>query len=763
MAAKTGSYRPPRAGKYTPTAPMRHATAKSMRKMAADLKTRHPDLGSSEHVTDAAKALDRGDHEAAIRHLNAAIGNMTPQSLRRHGLLTDDQHDDAKRSMDAIHRHLLLVKDVQETHQRNQQLPYAGDQHDDDLTVAPTARQPGRTAMNAPGAQNDGGSDPNTARPQQVTSEARTKQIAASSSGDLTVTLELAGPKGYIHGWKFVGPGKPRDPGYKPPAQPGGEKSEFHSATYSPGSSTPTKAWHGTEAAARKGSGSVPAKYKEHVDVYQRDVQEHSNLADIIRSVELSAQTARLAVQPHPFGKPGGPGLWNVKGMQLPPYVQNIAHALLRTGRAKDLGSAIAIARAATRKWEHGKNTRPEVRAASAGADAEWRSKQAIAHAHANAQLAAKVIELVGPKGYVHGFKYVGGPGLPSPAAKRAGLPKADRATIAASKRTQFAAARGTMTAPAGSHGHAEELRNLAREADRHQGENYASVHNSREGMTTDTALQTNAGLSKTGPTESDTARALRRSAQMIDAGQPSLARLHSGFIRSQANSELLNPGYASKLNAAAAKLEQLPRGQGLAATPPATAAFRQRTGQAQRYAGSMGFSNAAIAAKVIELTGTSAGAAKDPRTVTGQFGQGGQKNQKPDAHQQHVAHVQHLKTVAGKRAAINGQISSNNKKISALVKQRQSYQSALASASGKTSSGQSGSKTSSNATTASSTPASTSSTASSSSASSTSGSSASASGMSTSQISSQITAINSQIKALQAANAKLAAQAKAL
>jgi hypothetical protein len=97
--------------------------------------------------------------------------------------------------------------------------------------------------------------------------------------------------------------------------------------------------------------------------------------------VELSADTGALAVTPHPFGKPGGPGLWGVKNMQLPPYVQNIAHALLRTGRAKTIGQAIAMARAATKRWLHGKNTKPEVRAASGASDAEWRAKQAVAHA----------------------------------------------------------------------------------------------------------------------------------------------------------------------------------------------------------------------------------------------------------------------------------------------------------------------------------------------------------------------------------------------
>jgi hypothetical protein len=105
---------------------------------------------------------------------------------------------------------------------------------------------------------------------------------------------------------------------------------------------------------------------------------------DVLHAIELSADTGRLASTPHPFGKPDGPGLWGVKGMELPPYIQNIARALLRKGRAKNLSQAIAMAKGATARWATGKNTRPEVRAASAETNASWAAKQARAHAHAN-------------------------------------------------------------------------------------------------------------------------------------------------------------------------------------------------------------------------------------------------------------------------------------------------------------------------------------------------------------------------------------------
>jgi hypothetical protein len=106
---------------------------------------------------------------------------------------------------------------------------------------------------------------------------------------------------------------------------------------------------------------------------------------DLDQAIQLSAETGRLATEHHPFGKPGGPGLWGVKGMELPPYIQNIARALLRTGRAKTLSQAIAIARGASKRWAAGGgNVRPEVRAASAATSADWSAKQARAHAHAN-------------------------------------------------------------------------------------------------------------------------------------------------------------------------------------------------------------------------------------------------------------------------------------------------------------------------------------------------------------------------------------------
>lgn len=90
---------------------------------------------------DAADALGRGDHDAAIRHLNAAVANLTPQSLIRSGITNDDDHIAAKQSMDAVHRHVLKVKDLR-----------------DGYTAGPGAGRAGPALANQPNEYDDDGS-----------------------------------------------------------------------------------------------------------------------------------------------------------------------------------------------------------------------------------------------------------------------------------------------------------------------------------------------------------------------------------------------------------------------------------------------------------------------------------------------------------------------------------------------------------------------------------------------------------------------------
>jgi hypothetical protein len=98
----------------------------------------------------------------------------------------------------------------------------------------------------------------------------------------------------------------------------------------------------------------------------------------------MSAETAALAVTPHPLGKPGGPGLFGDKALSLPPYVQNIAHSLMEK-RGMDKSKAIQVALGTVKNWASGQGAvRPEVRAAATTALAQWEAAKAKAHATPN-------------------------------------------------------------------------------------------------------------------------------------------------------------------------------------------------------------------------------------------------------------------------------------------------------------------------------------------------------------------------------------------
>lgn len=68
--------------------------------------------------------------------------------------------------------------------------------------------------------------------------------------------------------WTFVGDG-PEPADYHPGPQPGKKVSRFHSRTRLTDGNH-VFAWHDSLPAARKGTSSIAAKYKSHVDVYER-------------------------------------------------------------------------------------------------------------------------------------------------------------------------------------------------------------------------------------------------------------------------------------------------------------------------------------------------------------------------------------------------------------------------------------------------------------------------------------------------------------
>ena len=108
-----------------------------------------------------------------------------------------------------------------------------------------------------------------------------------------------------------------------------------------------------------------------------------SRLIDELLPLEFSKETGRLSVTPAPIGKYG---LWHVKGMQFPPYFQNVRNALIRNGHS--VAEASQITWAAIRRWAHSQKTggekghvHPEVIAAARKALAGIAADQARAHA----------------------------------------------------------------------------------------------------------------------------------------------------------------------------------------------------------------------------------------------------------------------------------------------------------------------------------------------------------------------------------------------
>jgi uncharacterized protein len=92
-----------------------------------------------------------------------------------------------------------------------------------------------------------------------------------------------------------------------------------------------------------------------------------------------TAQTAIASTVHHPFGSPAGPGLFSVKGLQLPAYIQNVAHAL-GLPESQAIHEAVGI----VQNWAaghdgHGHKVTPEVQAAAVKAIAEWEADKAAA------------------------------------------------------------------------------------------------------------------------------------------------------------------------------------------------------------------------------------------------------------------------------------------------------------------------------------------------------------------------------------------------
>lgn len=102
-------------------------------------------------------------------------------------------------------------------------------------------------------------------------------------------------------------------------------------------------------------------------------------------SLALTPRTPEASTVDQPTVPPGGPGLFHVKGMHLPPYVQHLyTHLVARYGKH----GAYRVAVGVVKKWEAGINpggkkpthTHPDVRAAAAKNIAEWEADKVRAH-----------------------------------------------------------------------------------------------------------------------------------------------------------------------------------------------------------------------------------------------------------------------------------------------------------------------------------------------------------------------------------------------
>ena len=110
-----------------------------------------------------------------------------------------------------------------------------------------------------------------------------------------------------------------------------------------------------------------------------------------VEHVKLTPRTPEASTVPEPTVPPGGPGLFHVKGMQLPPYIQHLWHHLApKYGKHRAYGMAVGI----VKKWAagvnpggwktksgKGKRTHADVRAAAARNVAMWEADKARAHA----------------------------------------------------------------------------------------------------------------------------------------------------------------------------------------------------------------------------------------------------------------------------------------------------------------------------------------------------------------------------------------------
>lgn len=137
-------------------------------------------------------------------------------------------------------------------------------------------------------------------------------------------------------------------------------------------------------------------------------------------AVLLTPRTAEASTVVKPTVPPGGPGLFHIKGRNLPPYMEHLfSHLKAKYGKA-----AYKVANGIVHKWAAGINpggrhpakTHPDVRAAAQRNIAEWEKDKSDAHAQSRQRDSKRVkatVELAQPAATAPGAAPVGpAPGL---------------------------------------------------------------------------------------------------------------------------------------------------------------------------------------------------------------------------------------------------------------------------------------------------------------------------------------------------------------
>lgn len=485
-----------------PLSGMKQRTASGLRVLAGKIDDELPGMVAPQHLRDAARALESGNHDGAKRHLQSAMHTMTPLSLMRHGVLDDDGHSKAKVNMDLINRHYLLVRDLED-----------GEAHNQGLRATPaTFTQPGNLPLGRSmdplqirGSAQTGG----PGQPKSV----QGAMLAAPKQNTGTDKAVAGGPKAPSKSYTQL-PGRPMPQAVlswddvddailmacQTPITPSIFESGTNAARQDPTNANTAMRKPGTglrstdamEAILRTISRSVSLATMTTTDAAETGRQQHGvnhrvvlgsplnrsqrsgvvetkdqlpwpgssgypsvrltglstvgtggmsqgqsqrsvREAEVRTGVELSAQTARLAMTPNPYGKSGGPGLYGVKGNKHSDYFENIVNALMKK-RGMDKGRASAIAWGALRRWSSGGgHVHPEVRAAAGGALAKEQVARDRAHAHATSwDDVDRLIELVGtaagaaqvprvPPGSPSGGQFGAASGAPAAAGGAAG------------------------------------------------------------------------------------------------------------------------------------------------------------------------------------------------------------------------------------------------------------------------------------------------------------------------------------------------------